>query len=142
VRPAVDGEPVDPRPRQAEQARQEGDGGRHRDRHDQRHRRAHGADGRQPGEEQPEDGDHDGGAGEQHRLAGGGVGGACGILDAHAVVQQLAVPGDDEQGVVDPHPEADHRAQDEGELRDVHDGGEHADAGDADEDAEQRGDDG
>ena len=75
------------------------------------------ADGREPGEEQAEDGDDDGGAGEQHGLAGGGVGGAGGVLDAHAVVEVLAVPGDDEQRVVDAHAEADHGAEDQRELR-------------------------
>ena len=55
------------------------------------------ADGRKAGEEQAEDGDDDGGAGEQHGLAGGGDGGAGGVLDAHALVEVLAVPGDDEQ---------------------------------------------
>ena len=81
------------------------------------------ADGREAGEEQAEDGDDDGGAGEQHGLAGGGVGGAGGVLDAHAVVEVLAVPGDDEQRVVDADAEADHGAEDQRELRDVHDGG-------------------
>ena len=76
-----------------------------------------GADGREPGEEQAEDGDDDGGAGEQHGLAGGGVGGAGGVLDAHAVVEVLAVPGDDEQRVVDADAEADHDAEDQRELR-------------------------
>ena len=139
---AVDRQLVDLRPGQAEQAGEERDGGGHRDRDDQRHRCAHGADGREPGEEQPEDGDDDRGAGEEHGLAGGGVGGAGGVLDAHAVVEELAVPGDDEQRVVDAHAEADHGAEDQGELGDVHDGGQHADAGDADEDADQRGADG
>ena len=93
------------------------------------------ADRREPGEEQAEDGDDDGGAGEQHGLAGGGVGGAGGVLDAHAVVEVLAVAGDDEQRVVDADAEADHRAEDQRELGDVHDGRQHADAGGADEDA-------
>ena len=50
----------------------------------------------------------------------------------------MAMTGDDEQRVIDAHAEADHHAQDQGELRDVHDGGQDADAGGADEDAEQR----
>ena len=118
---------------------QQRDGGHHRDGHHERHGGAHAADGGEPGEEQTEDGDHHGGAGEQHGLTGGGDGGAGGVLDAHALVQVLAVAGDDEQGVVDAHAEADHGAQDQRELGDVHDRREHADAGGADEDAEQRG---
>ena len=135
---AVDRQLVDLRAGQAEQAGEQRDGGRHRDGHHQGHGGTHAADGREAGEEEAEDGDDDGGAGEQHGLAGGGDGGAGGVLDAHALVEVLAVPGDDEQRVVDAHAEADHGAEDQGELRDVQEGGEHADAGGADEDAEQR----
>ena len=110
---AVDRELVDLRPGQAEQAGQQRDGGHHRDGHHERHGGAHAADRREPGEEETEDGDHHGGAGEQHSLTGGGDGGAGGVLDAHALVQVLAVSGDDEQGVVDAHAEADHGAQDQ-----------------------------
>ena len=63
----------------------------------------------QPGEEQSEDGDDDGRAREQHGLPGGGDRGAGRVLDAHALVEVLAVPGDDEQRVVDADAEADHR---------------------------------
>ena len=66
------------------------------------------------------------------------IGGAGRVLDAHAVVQVLAVPGDDEQRVVDADAEADHRAEDQRELGDVHEGRQHADAGGADEDAHER----
>jgi hypothetical protein len=52
-----------------------------------------------------------------------------------------AVPGEDEQGVVDAHAEADHGAEDERELRDVHEGGQDTNGGGAHEDAEQRRDD-
>ena len=141
VRLAVDRELVDLRAGEAEQAGQQRDGGGHGDGDDQRDRDAHRADGREPGEEQAEDGDDDGGAGEQHGLAGGGDGGAGRVLDAHALVQVLAVPGDDEQRVVDADAEADHHAQDQRELGDVHEGGQHADGGGADEDAHERGDD-
>ena len=68
-------------------------------------------------------------------LAGGGVRGAGRVLDAHAVVQVLAVAGDDEQRVVDADAEADHHAQDQRELRHVDERRQHADAGGADEDA-------
>ena len=103
----------------------------------ERHRHAHRGDGRQAGEEQAEDRDDDGGAGEEHRLAGGGVRSSGCVVDAHALVEILAVPGDDEQRVVDPDTEADHRAQDQREFGDVHDGRQHSDGGGADEDAEE-----
>ena len=117
---AVDRELVDLRPGKAEEAGEQRDGGDHRDGHHEGHGGAHATDRWETGEEETEDGDHDGGAGEQHSLAGGGDGGAGGVLDAHAVVQVLAMSGDDEQGVVDAHPEADHGAQDQRELWDVH----------------------
>ena len=99
------------------------------------------ADRREAGEEEAEDGDDDGGAGEQHGLAGGGDGGAGGVGDAHALVEVLAVSGDDEQRVVDADAEADHGAQDQRELGDVQECGQDADGGGTDEDAHQRGDD-
>ena len=138
---AVDRQPVDLGAGEAEQAGEQRDGGRHGDGDDERHGGAHPADGREAGEEQAEDGDDDGGAGEQHGLAGGGDGGAGGVGDAHALVEVLAVPGDDEQGVVDADAEADHGAQDEGELGDVEEGRQDADGGGTDEDAHQGGDD-
>ena len=138
---AVDREPVDLRAGEAEQAGQQRDGGGHGDGDHERDGGAHPADGREAGEEQAEDGDDDGGAGEEHGLAGGGDGGAGGVGDAHALVEVLAVPGDDEQGVVDADAEADHGAEDERELGDVQEGGQDADGGGTDEDAQQRGDD-
>ena len=56
------------------------------------------------------------------------IGGAGGVGDAHALVEVLAVAGDDEQRVVDADAEADHHAQDQGELGDVQERGQHADA--------------
>ena len=74
-------------------------------------------------------------------LAGGGVRRAGGVGDAHAVVQVLAVAGDDEQRVVDADTEADHHAEDHREVRDVDERRQDADAGRADEHAHERGDD-
>ena len=142
VRLAVDRQLVDLRAGQAEQAGQQRDGGDHRDGDDERRRRQPIAViGREAGEEQAEDGDDDGGAGEQHGLTGGGVGGAGRVLDAHALVEVLAVSGDDEQRVVDADAEADHHAEDQRDLGHVRERRQDADAGDADEDADQRGDD-
>ena len=137
----MDRELVDPRSGQPEQARQQGDGGSHGDHDGQGDRDAHRGHRREAGEEQTEDRDHDGRAGEQHGLPGGGVGSPGRVLDAHALVQMLAVAGDDEQRVVDADAEADHHAQDQRELGHVHEGGEHADAGGTDEQAHECGDD-
>ncbi len=139
---AVDGELVDPRTGEAQQARQQGDRGGHGDGDDEGDGHAHGGDGREPGEEEAEDGDDDGAPREQHRLTRGGVRGTGGILHAHAVVQVLAVAGDDEQRVVDADAEADHHAEDQRELRHVHEGREDADRRGADEDADERSDNG
>ncbi len=49
----------------------------------------------------------------------------------------LTVAGDDEQCVVDADAETDHHAQDQRELGDVHEGGEHAHACGADEQAHE-----
>jgi len=51
------------------------------------------------------------------------------------------VAGDDEQRVVDADTETDHHAEDQGELRHVHEGREHTDRRGADEDADECGDD-
>ena len=68
-------------------------------------------------------------------------GGAGGVGDAHAVVQVLAVAGDDEQRVVDADAEADHHAEDQREVGNVDERRQDADAGGADEHAHQRSDD-
>ena len=58
-----------------------------------------------------------------------------------ALVQALAVPGDDEQRVVDAHADADHGGQLGAERRHDQPGGEQGDDGEADADAEQGGED-
>ena len=65
---------------------------------------------------------------------------AADVGDAHALVQVLTVPGDDEQGVVDADAEPDHDAERSSTIvGDVDEAGEDADAGQADDEAEQRG---
>ncbi len=59
-----------------------------------------------------------------------------------ALDQALPVPGHDEQGVVDAHPEPDHGQHLGGEDGDVQDVAEQVLEGEADGDAEQGGDDG
>jgi hypothetical protein len=141
VRPAMDRQLVDLGAGQTEQTGQQRDRGDHRRGDDDRDCGAHRADGGNARQDEPEDGDHDGRAGEQHGHARCRVGGAGGVGDAHALVEVLAVAGDDEQGVVDADAEADHHAQDHREVGDVDDRGQDADAGGADEQAHQRGDD-
>ena len=55
--------------------------------------------------------------GEHDGLARRGARDADRVQRLHAVVQVLPVARDDEQGVVDPDAQADHRRQDRGELR-------------------------
>ncbi len=137
----MDRELVDLGSGQPEQARQQRDRSQHRHHDGQCDGDTHGGHRREAGEEESEDGDHHGRAGEQHGLPGGGVRGSGRVLDAHALVQVLTVAGDDEQCVVDADAETDHHAQDQRELGDVHEGGEHADAGGADEQAHECSDD-
>ena len=48
-------------------------------------------------------------------MTGSGVRRSRGVGDAHALVQVLAMAGDDEQRVVDADTEADHHAEDQRE---------------------------
>ena len=139
---AMDRQLVDLGAGEAEQRRQQRDGRDHRDQHNNRRRDTHHRHRRDTGEVQAEDGDHDGRAREQHGLSGGGVGGAGGVGDAHALVHVLAVTGDDEERVVDADSEPDHHADDLRDARHFAEPGEDAHARSTDEDADQRGADG
>ena len=57
-------------------------------------------------------------AGEDHRAAGGVHGADGGLLERLPGAEVLAVPGDDEQRVVDADGEAEHRAEGGGEVGD------------------------
>ena len=94
---------------EAEQGRQQGDRGEHHHQHDDRDADPAGGDERDPGDDQAEDGDDHDAAGEDDRPAGGGQRATDRVLDGVALGELLAVAGDDEQGVVDPDAEADHR---------------------------------
>lgn len=121
-----------------EQGGQQGDRGG--DREDHRHggRYRDAVQEVQPQHQHAEQCDADGRSGEDDRPAGGGDG-VCGrLLDRAAPRQALAVPGDDEQRVVDAHAEADEGAEHRGEVGDRHRvaeqgdaeiGGAHADQG-------------
>ena len=54
-------------------------------------------------------------------------------------MQRLAVSGDDEEGVVDPDADADHRGDLRREVRRAEDVGQHTDARGRDADADERG---
>ena len=69
-------------------------------------------------EEHAEQRDDDGGAGEQHRAPGGVDGDGDRLAHGVAGVELLAVAGDDQQRVVDADAEADHDAEERGELGD------------------------
>ena len=70
----------------------------------------------EPHGEHAQQGDDDGDAGEDHGPAGGVDGVAGAVLGLHALVEVLAVPGDDEQRVVDADAEADHDGDGEREV--------------------------
>jgi hypothetical protein len=108
---AAESEPVDPRSGETEERGQQRDRGDHHDQHDGRDRDPGGGHHRNAGDRQAEDGDDDRAAGEDDDLTGGLDGTTDRLLDRHAACEVLAVPGDEEQGVVDAHPEADHAAQ-------------------------------
>ena len=114
---------VDRVPREAQQRGQQRDGrdDGHKD-HDRRGGRHH-ADERDPRDPEAQEGDRDHHAGEHHGLARRGAREADRVQRVHAVVQVLPVARDDEQGVVDPHAQADHRRQDRGELRNARERG-------------------
>ena len=72
----------------------------------------------------------------------GGVDGADRrLVRLVAFVEVVAEAGDDEERVVDPDPEPDHRRQDRREVRRVEDPGPERDQAEADPEREQRGDD-
>ena len=126
---------------QSEQGRQQGEGDQHGDQH--------GGRGPQPHRGHERDAD-DGQRGERddHGQPGEGDGGAGGpdgsthrfgspVLAEH--LELGAVPGQDEQRVVDADREADHRGQTRGARGDVGERRHRADAECADADADQRG---
>ena len=89
-------------------------------------------------EQHAEQRDDDGGAGEQDRPAGGVERDADRLADRVAGVELLAVAGDDQQCVVDADTQADHDAEERGEVGDREDVAEQRDDGATEADAEQR----
>ena len=113
-------------------------GGQQRDRgqHGAGHHRggadAQAADERQAHGQHADQGDDHGEAGEQHGPPGGVDGGDHRLLGVEAGLERLAIAGDDEQGVVDAHADADHGGQDGGERLEREDVGEQLDDGQPD----------
>ena len=130
---------VDGVPREPEHRGKEGDGGEHHEQDGKRCADCEPADERHADEEQAEQRDHDRATGEQHGPAARVDRVHDGLFGVEALVQRLAVPGADEQRVVDADPDPDHRGDLRRERRDVQHSREEADDREADADAEQRG---
>ena len=90
--------------------------------------------------EQAGQGDDDGETGEDHGGSGGSRRPADGVEWFVSFGEFGAVPGHDEQRVVDPDRQADHRGQDRSGAVELQNTGEDGDDADADADADQRGD--
>ena len=129
------------RPANPSSAGQQGDGRNHHDQHAERGAGGEAAHEGEAHEVQAHQRDDHGRAREQHR-ATRRVDGRCGRVDRlHARVQALAVPRDDEQRVVDPDAESDHRGELRREVRHrLHVADQHGER-DTSAQPEQRGDD-
>ncbi len=116
---AVDAEPVDPVARQPQERGQQGHRSHDHDQHHERRRDSGRRHERDAGESQPEDGDHDSSAGEDHGLAGCRDGTTNRLLDRVAGGQEFTVPSHEEEGVVDPDTEPDHACDLRSPTRDL-----------------------
>ena len=94
---------------QAEQGRQKGERGQDREDHRDRRRVAERRHERDSGDDERQERDRDGPAGEQDRSARRGDRAGDRFPDLHPLRNLRAVLGDDEQRVVDPDREPDHR---------------------------------
>ena len=106
--------------------------------HDGGDRHPCGRHGGDAGDRETEDRDDHGAAGEDHGLPGGGDRAGGRLLHRQAVGEEATVPGDEEQGVVDPHPQADHAREDGRPAGNLHEIGEQPHRADSDGDAEER----
>ena len=120
----------------------QGHRGGHHEQHGQRRADGQPTDERHADQEQPEQGDHYGATGEQHGPPARVDRVHHRVLGIATFVQTLAVPGADEQRVVDAHADADQRRDLRSERRNVQDSGEQIYEREADPDAEDRGHDG
>ena len=133
LRQERDLEPVDAVAEQRERGGQQRVGDQHGRQDAERAADAELRDEVEADERQAGDGDRHGQAGEQDRAAGRRAGLGRGVARRQAVVQELSEPCDDEQRVVDPDAEADHRDEDRRDRVDVGQAGE-------DEQQQERGD--
>ncbi len=127
---------------QGEQRGEEGDGGGDREDDGEGGGDGDAVEEAQPQDQHAEQGDADGGPGEDDGAAGGGDGGLGGLGDGEAAFEAPAVPGDDEERVVDADAEAHEHAEHRGEVRDRHHVPEEHDPGVGDADADEGGGDG
>ena len=104
-------EGVDARPDEGEQRRQQGDRGQHRREHGHRGRVAERGDQGDARHGERQEGDHHRAAREHDRAAGGGHREGDRLVHLDALVHLAPVAVDQEQRVVDPHAEADHRGE-------------------------------
>ena len=118
---------VDLRTEVGEERRQQGDRGEHHDQHRERGRDGDAVHVGQAGQEQAEDGDHHGAAGDDHAAPGGGDRLDHRVVAVLAVVQRRAEPGQDKQRVVDADADADQARHGRGPVRHVDDVGQQHD---------------
>ncbi len=140
VRVASEGqlEAVDPFAEQAEDRRQQGERGDDRYGDHDRRRVAECTNDRQTGEVEREQGDDDRAPGEQDRPAGGAGCPRRRLLDVVAVGHEAAMAGDDEERVVDPDSQPEHRSQRRRDRRHRDDVPEEADQAEAGREPEDR----
>ena len=134
--------PRDPLAGQTQHRGQQGQGGEDHHEHDERHADATRGHERQAGEGQAEDGDDHGAAGEEDSLARRGQRPADRLGDGQAEGEVLAVPGHQEERVVDAGAEPDHRGHDRCPRGDVDAVGHERERARPDQEAEQPDDDG
>ena len=128
-------------PDHREQGREQGQSRDHREEDRDRGGERDAVEETEPEQQHPHQRDDHGDPGEQHGAAGGVDRGDRRRPLLEALVEAVAEAGDDEERVVDPDAEADHRRQDRGEVRGVEDVGAEGDEAEPDAEREQRGED-
>ncbi|MDQ0779328.1 hypothetical protein QF026_007794 [Streptomyces aurantiacus] len=127
----------------AEQSQHRGhqsDGDEYGEQDGHRGRQAHHGEERDAGDRQRGQRDDHGGAGEDDRAARGGDGPRDRVLDVRfRIGELLAMAGEDEQGVVDAHRQADHEGEHGSGAGHVDEAGDELDAQYADRHAHDRG---
>ncbi len=125
-------------PGEAQERGQQRDRGGHHDQDDDRDGDPARGHERDAGDGETEDRDDDGAPGEDHGPAGGGDGASGRLRDGQPAGEVLAVSHDQEQGVVDADPEADHAADDRSPAGDVDQVGDERHRADGEGEAEDR----